>query len=76
MRRGYERTGRPLGEPAFLDRVEDILGRIIRPAKPGRKPNRQEKQVCCPDLDLDINPSRQCHSDLTPLILSVVSQAA
>jgi hypothetical protein len=48
MRRGYERTGRPLGEPAFLDRVEDILGRIIRPAKPGRKPNRQEKQVCCP----------------------------
>jgi hypothetical protein len=26
LRRRRERTGRPLGEPAFLDRIEDILG--------------------------------------------------
>ncbi|HSV99941.1 MAG TPA: hypothetical protein VLI39_07195 [Sedimentisphaerales bacterium] len=41
--RCHERTGRPLREPAFLDRIEDIPGRIIRPAKLGRKPKRQEK---------------------------------
>jgi len=36
--RCHERTGRPLGKPAFLDRVEATLGRIVRPAKRGRKP--------------------------------------
>jgi putative transposase len=39
----HERTGRPLGEPAFLDRIEGILGRSVRPAKRGPKPKRQEK---------------------------------
>jgi len=37
----HERTGRPLGEPGFLDRVEGILGRTVRPAKRGRKPKRR-----------------------------------
>jgi putative transposase len=41
--RRHECTGRPLGEPAFLDRVERILGRSVRPAKRGRKPKSQEK---------------------------------
>lgn len=41
--RRHERTGRPLGKPAFLDRIEETLGRIVRPAKRGRKPKRQEK---------------------------------
>jgi len=41
--RRHECTGRPLGETAFLDRIEGILRRIIRPATPGRKPKRQEK---------------------------------
>jgi putative transposase len=41
--RCHERTGRPLGEPAFVDRIENLLGRIIRPARAGRKPKRQEK---------------------------------
>jgi putative transposase len=41
--RRHERTGRPLGEPAFLDRVESLLGRIVRPAQRGRKPKGQEK---------------------------------
>jgi hypothetical protein len=32
--RRHERTGRPLGEPAFLDRIDQrTLGRIVRPAK-------------------------------------------
>ena len=34
---------RPLGETTFLDQIEDLLGREIRPAKRGRKPKRQEK---------------------------------
>jgi len=41
--RRHERTGRPLGEPAFLDRIEGILGRIVRPAQRGPKPKRREK---------------------------------
>jgi putative transposase len=41
--RQHERTGRPLGEGAFLDRIEQTLGRIVRPAKRGPKPKRPEK---------------------------------
>jgi hypothetical protein len=43
--RHHEQTRRPLGEPAFLDRIEGTLGRIVRPAKRGRKPKRQETSV-------------------------------
>ena len=32
------RTGRPCGSPAFLDRLEAVLGRSVRPNKRGRKP--------------------------------------
>jgi putative transposase len=41
--RRHERTGRPLGEAAFLDRIEDLLGQVVRPAKPGPKPKQQER---------------------------------
>jgi len=41
--RRHERTGRPLGTSAFLDRIERTLGRIVHPAKRGRKPNPPEK---------------------------------
>jgi putative transposase len=41
--RQHERTGRPLGESAFLDRVERLLGRIVRPAQRGPKPKRQKR---------------------------------
>ncbi len=40
--RRHERTGRPLGEPAFLDRIEAILGRVVRPAQRGPKPKRRK----------------------------------
>jgi len=36
--RRHGRTGRPLGAPAFLDRMETLLGRTVRPHKPGPKP--------------------------------------
>jgi putative transposase len=38
----HERTGRPLGNQAFLTRLEATLNRILTPRKPGRKP-RQRK---------------------------------
>ena len=41
--RRHERTGRPVGAPAFLDRIEKMLGRTVRPARPGRKPKRRKK---------------------------------
>jgi len=33
----HERTGRPLGDETFLENIERIAGRSLRPQKPGRK---------------------------------------
>ena len=41
----HERTGRPLGSPAFLDRIESLLNRVLRPARRGPKPKRRRKQT-------------------------------
>ena len=35
--RRHERTGRPLGSPAFVDSIETRLGRVLRPQRVGRK---------------------------------------
>lgn len=35
----HERTGRPLGNDDFIDRLETALARVLRPRKPGRKKN-------------------------------------
>lgn len=35
--RSHTRTGRPLGSPAFVERLEGLLGRVLRPQKAGRK---------------------------------------
>jgi putative transposase len=36
--RRHQRTGRPLGDDAFVDRLETTLGRPLRRRKPGPKP--------------------------------------
>ena len=36
--RDHGRTGRPLGDATFLERLEKLVGRVLRPQKPGRKP--------------------------------------
>jgi len=36
--RRHGRTGRPLGDPAFLARLETRLDRRLHPLKPGPKP--------------------------------------
>jgi len=36
--RDHNRTGQPLGDTTFLQRLEKLLGRILVPKKPGRKP--------------------------------------
>ncbi len=33
----HERTGRPLGNPSFVGRLEESLGRTLRPQPPGPK---------------------------------------
>jgi putative transposase len=33
----HERTGRPWGDLAFLDRLEALTGRTLKPQRPGRK---------------------------------------
>jgi putative transposase len=35
--RRHERTGRPLGDPSFVDGIEERLGRKLRQGKRGRK---------------------------------------
>jgi putative transposase len=35
--RKHERTGRPLGEDSFVDRVERLLDRRLKPRRPGPK---------------------------------------
>ena len=41
--RRHTRTGRPLGDEAFLDRLEGLVGRLLRPQKGGR-PKKTENQ--------------------------------
>lgn len=36
--RKHTRTGRPLGDEAFIDQLEQITGRALRPKKRGPKP--------------------------------------
>lgn len=36
--REHDHTGRPLGSSAFLDRLENLVGRVLKPQKPGPKP--------------------------------------
>ena len=39
--RRHERTGRPLGDPSFIERLENQLGRFLRKRKPGPKGPRK-----------------------------------
>lgn len=39
--RRHTRTGRPLGNEAFIRRLEEVTGRILFARKPGRKPVKQ-----------------------------------
>ena len=41
--RRHGRTGRPLGDAAFVTGLERRLGRSLAPKKPGRKPTRVRK---------------------------------
>jgi putative transposase len=36
--RKHERTGRSIGEEAFIERLERLLDRRLKPRKPGPKP--------------------------------------
>ena len=49
--RERDRTGRPVGDDAILERLERQLGRVLRRQKPGRKRKRKAedlKYVRCP----------------------------
>jgi putative transposase len=39
--RKHERTGRPLGKDSFIETIETLLNRRLKPQKPG--PKRKEK---------------------------------
>ena len=39
----HERTGRPLGDEVFIEHLENIVGRILRRQKPGRRKKRDDK---------------------------------
>jgi putative transposase len=43
--REHGHTGRPLGSSAFLDRLERIVGRVLKPQKPGPKPKPRKPRT-------------------------------
>jgi putative transposase len=44
--RKHQRTGRPLGDAYFVERISRLVGRDLRRKKPGPKPRRNS--VLCP----------------------------
>jgi hypothetical protein len=45
--RGHVSTGRPLGDETFLDRLEGLVRRVLKPQKGGR-PKKTKKLASCP----------------------------
>lgn len=43
--RGHTHTGRPCGSPTFVDQLENILQRVLRPNKRGRKSKPKQEQA-------------------------------
>ena len=48
----HENTGRPLGDAAFVKKLESQLGRVLAPLKPGPKPktkasSKTQRAVVC-----------------------------
>ncbi len=43
MLQQHERTGRPLGSEKFLTRLEESIGRLLKPKRPGRKSKKRNK---------------------------------
>jgi putative transposase len=43
--REHGRTGRPLGSSAFLDRLERLVGRVLKPRKPGPRPKPRKPRA-------------------------------
>jgi len=35
--RKHSRVGRPLGKKEFVEKLENLTGRILKPQRPGRK---------------------------------------
>ncbi len=46
--RRHVRTGRPLGDETFVGRLEEMLGRALKPQKRGPKPRDRADYVCVP----------------------------
>ena len=43
--REHGRTGRPLGSSTFLDRLESLAGRVLKPQRPGPKPKSRKPRT-------------------------------
>jgi len=39
----HEQTGRPLGSASFVEGLENVLGRFLKPKKAGGKPKNENK---------------------------------
>jgi hypothetical protein len=53
----HERTGRPLGNKQFLDKLENITGRTLKSGKPWPKKKRTMKPLASPNFfELSLNP--------------------
>ena len=48
--RRHVRTGRPLGDETFVGRLEEMVGRALKPQKRGPKPKHRANQVYVPGI--------------------------
>ena len=50
--RNHAHTGRPLGDATFVERLEKLVGCVLRPRKRGQKTRfpKQPNQVLCPGI--------------------------
>lgn len=49
MFRKLSRTGRPMGEEDFIEKLENTIGRVVRRGKPGPKPKQGELSIVSPE---------------------------
>lgn len=48
--RRHARTGRLLGDETFLGRLEEMVGRVLKPQKRGPNPNAKGIKLCVPRI--------------------------
>ena len=69
--RRAESIGRPLGDTAFMNKLERKLDRTLKPAKRGPKPKSGVRKVECHSRYIGVSASVLTHSDKLQLYINI-----